>query len=448
MRPTREETTKARGDQEAVSRKRVWIHIGSHKTGTSAIQSYLAAKVKPLERSGFQYMRAGRLDGVAHHPLAWRHSLKVNKRISDEEWTAVRNEIESASAHSIVISSEAFWFSDPYEVRREFDPLENVDVRVVAYIRRPDRYIEALYKQRAKLGRIKKSLHDFVASGADRLAFDQVLGAWGDAFGDANVIVRTYDDVAAKDGLIIDFCQVIGFAGGNDNQRHLRNLSPNRRIVELLHELGASGPDVDEVMVFERVMGAGPEFRGSDDMLTYPERIQIFEHCAPMLERVRSRFLAGRETLFEPPQPNVPTTESNSSKTLMCFRVAVQAWATSMNSEDVETSPACMLSPALNEVLDVIANEAAGVDRDKLFGAAQTILKRGPLVWRLTTTSRDLVSWFRRPERRLREFRQEVRNIRAGRAALAGHKLTQQERIEIRAVVKAAAAAIGSRPKQ
>ena len=51
--------------------KRIWIHVGWPKTGTTAIQRYLAANSESLKRMGVLYPESGRY-GItdAHHELA------------------------------------------------------------------------------------------------------------------------------------------------------------------------------------------------------------------------------------------------------------------------------------------------------------------------------------------------------------------------------------------
>jgi hypothetical protein len=52
---------------------RLYVHCGLHKTGTTALQDFLAAQAATLARAGVLYPRAGR-PGVAggQHNIAWR----------------------------------------------------------------------------------------------------------------------------------------------------------------------------------------------------------------------------------------------------------------------------------------------------------------------------------------------------------------------------------------
>src|SRR6202012_2460586 len=98
---------------------------------------------------GVHYLRRGRAGGKAHHELSWgireRHGADVSA------WEAVRAELAANAAATQVISSEAFWFTDPAGVKAQLGGVQ--DLRIVMYLRRQDKYLQSLYKQTVAGGR-------------------------------------------------------------------------------------------------------------------------------------------------------------------------------------------------------------------------------------------------------------------------------------------------------
>jgi hypothetical protein len=124
------------------------LHIGTHKTGSTALQSFLFANRQQLLAQGVLYPITG-LANNAHHTVAW--TVKAD---NVEKTTALFSEIEKEAASSgvenILLSSEEFEFiRNPYKLQRFF--LHRPKIKVVLFIRRPDFYLESEYNQHVKM---------------------------------------------------------------------------------------------------------------------------------------------------------------------------------------------------------------------------------------------------------------------------------------------------------
>jgi hypothetical protein len=144
-------------------RKRVFIHIGLHKTGTSSIQQFLTANRDVLERNRVLYP-AGISGGQAHHQFAsffFRPDSDkafphfVNKHYGtrmrwEQALRAFRDDLEASLFHSIVFSSERFGVSGCIKERLKafFEPFET---RIVVFIRRQDHWVDSRLNQRRKM---------------------------------------------------------------------------------------------------------------------------------------------------------------------------------------------------------------------------------------------------------------------------------------------------------
>ncbi|MCL4187867.1 MAG: hypothetical protein KJZ85_09680 [Rhodobacteraceae bacterium] len=194
-------------------RKRLVLHIGSHKTGTTHIQSTLARNAAVLERIGVLYPQAGRIH-EAHFRLCWQlkdRKLKQSALASLPDWAALQDEIDAAPQPVAVVSSEEFGLGlDPARLA----PLaERYDVAVVFYLRSPDSYLESFYNQFVKdfETREARTIDRYLAE--ERLHFletARILRPWAELFGDAALRVRLFDRVRAAGGLMADFLDAIG----------------------------------------------------------------------------------------------------------------------------------------------------------------------------------------------------------------------------------------------
>jgi hypothetical protein len=87
------------------SEKRAIIHIGRHKTGTTAIQEFLESHSDLLKQKGILYPASGRL-GAGHHNLAWE--LDGDGRFDPSRGTLRDLEEEIKDFDKVVLSSEDF----------------------------------------------------------------------------------------------------------------------------------------------------------------------------------------------------------------------------------------------------------------------------------------------------------------------------------------------------
>jgi hypothetical protein len=131
----------------------VYLHIGTNKTGTTAIQRWLSAHRKELCGRGLLYPTTG-MPLRAHHTLASALGFNLRVQTSDYKQAAhFRNkldaEIRDSNASRVIISSENFCITRPTEPVRLF--FKGLGVRIVVYLRRHDSWWESAYAQAVKM---------------------------------------------------------------------------------------------------------------------------------------------------------------------------------------------------------------------------------------------------------------------------------------------------------
>lgn len=184
--------------------KQLILHIGRHKTGTTALQYNLVQNREALAEAGIHYPETGR-DWVAHHPVAdtlaslpgsasGPHNVELLSRLLEE--------IRTCGKSRILISSEGFQRCDPHIVREAF---REFDVTIVVYLRDQLSYLQSSYLQAIHAekysGNIEQYEEDFFS--CDYLAF---ISEWKNAFSQDNIIVRIFTrDFLESGDIIVDF---------------------------------------------------------------------------------------------------------------------------------------------------------------------------------------------------------------------------------------------------
>jgi hypothetical protein len=175
--------------------KVVYLHIGAHKTGTTAIQSMLRAEQRRLRWHGFFYDRAFyRLGKV----------LATHSPLSDGDRDRLRREVDARlrgrPEPNIIGSSEALFgnlFASYANIRVVAEDLRVIladyDVRIVGCIRRQDDFIQSVYHQYVKRGGTLRfdaflQTHDVRA-----YRWNELLAHYADVFGRRALSVVAYE---------------------------------------------------------------------------------------------------------------------------------------------------------------------------------------------------------------------------------------------------------------
>ncbi len=207
------------------------LHVGIHKTGTSAIQAFCKANRDALIERGILYPNAGLLDlGVSSTPTSeagHRGFQDVLVTPVNQNSEALLSQIaEEANAydniHTVLISCETFSAprikistSVPESLQRYFS-----ETRILMYLRRQDDWALSFYKEVLCWPgrRPSKSFHLFSKSFLPEwLDYNSRVNKWADVFGDENLRVKSYDDRVNKD-IIVDFFEQLGLDVNDQEQ--------------------------------------------------------------------------------------------------------------------------------------------------------------------------------------------------------------------------------------
>jgi hypothetical protein len=199
------------------------LHIGTHKTGSTALQQFLSANPHALSDRGIHY--AVPLNAIKASLLVYLLTINDQRRIQ----AFFNSHIELARrkrAHTLVVSAESFYGmalvpalcrEQPCADLHDRDhvlinrlraslPGHVLDAKVVCYFRRPDHFAESWYSQQVKYGSLfAGDFAQFLSLAHPALLYNEYMGRWVDVFGKANCTARVYESISTS--IIDDFAR-------------------------------------------------------------------------------------------------------------------------------------------------------------------------------------------------------------------------------------------------
>ncbi len=231
--------------------KKLILHIGFNKTGSTSIQQNLALNADRLRDRGILYP----YDPAAPYTQRWQHvplaaALPGNRigwlspkkaKTKEAAWDSLSRVLAASACDTLILSSEGFGgmtMKEP-QIRWLQERFSGYDITVINYIRRQDDYLLSAYQQRIKAGgtaRFDFKMHETMPS----LRFDQRVAPWRKAFGAEKVIVRPFaPELWPKGDLFADFLQAAGLDRAGLERAEPANEGLDHRAVELLRQLNS-----------------------------------------------------------------------------------------------------------------------------------------------------------------------------------------------------------------
>lgn len=204
-----------------------YIHVGTHKTGTTSIQVFLASNRERFLAHDVFWPRAGsdRDPGVAsHHELA--RELKQSAPVDSKHdvLDAVADELRRSDARVACLSSEdlTFLWDRPAALIRLREAVceAGFEPRIVIYLRPQAQYCTAVYAENVRHGyrtAFADYLNDvltrgqYLWGGGSGPPFDypRLLDAFEAVFGRDRIIVRRYSAAAPDNALLVSFANML-----------------------------------------------------------------------------------------------------------------------------------------------------------------------------------------------------------------------------------------------
>ena len=319
-----------------------YLHVGTHKTGTTSIQAFLSMNAPALASAGVYYPKAGRparrwgTENVGHHNVAWELNGLADFRPDEGTFDALAGEIQEAGFPTVVISSEDLsWLCDkPQTIAMVAAILRDAGYATTAivYVRSQPAYIQAMYTENAKAGFLvnyRAVLDNILRDGAWTIehprvvcsvAYTRLADAFAGVLGAERTILRAYPPGRDPTALLREFLATIG-AGGLRFESMLRpaslNQSPSlRAVLDGLYSTArtrvAGAPDPATLVATVLPAEDGALLDEKFDAMTQTELQRVVERFAADNEDLAARYGAG------PPAPR-------KGATVPCFATSWEA---------------------------------------------------------------------------------------------------------------------------
>ena len=211
-------------DQLGGAAKRVVLHLGMHKTGTSFVQSVLHRNAKELRSRGVRVI-------VGSESNRFLTPVEPDELVDD--WLGSDTDTIVYSNENFVLVNNPRRFELAQQLRRTLIEA-GADITTVVYVRHAVEWVPSMWAQYVKLGSTPfgvMSLDEFIAD----YDYGAVLARVAELSSLPDTIVRPYLRTAMKNGSIFDdFFETIGIGTNGLDARVARtNVTPSRRQVEL-----------------------------------------------------------------------------------------------------------------------------------------------------------------------------------------------------------------------
>ena len=221
--------------------RRLLVHVGTRKTGSTSIQEALALLGPALRARGVHVPAAGRRHaGSARHANLLGSITGFLYEPAHGGWRELAAEIQASDAEQFVISDEALSSAPPWAQRAATEAMAalatacRLRVDVVGYVRPQCQYLESFYAQNVADGWICAGFETYAAEvlAVRRLrrwpGLDcaRALAAWRAAFGDA-MSVTPFERCRLPTGVVTHF---LGLLGVPDLAERMAGFARNARI--------------------------------------------------------------------------------------------------------------------------------------------------------------------------------------------------------------------------
>lgn len=203
-------------------KKKLFVHIGMHKTGTSSIQYAMHQNYAELMRGGYLYPMSAR------HPVSYVQHDMIYRALArpaesqdmfslagtveaDVLFPTLLQEIELSACNNIVLSAENLWRLEEAEVADLARWFARFDITPVLFIRRFSDFVESLHLTRIRIdpsyAQMFRKSQEFYRGYMD-LDIETCVKNWASIASDGRVLLHSYDN--EQKNSILSFMELIG----------------------------------------------------------------------------------------------------------------------------------------------------------------------------------------------------------------------------------------------
>lgn len=196
--------------------KTIHIHIGTHKTGTTAIQKFSKENKEYLEKFDTYYpLTSIPYDNnynLAHHLIPWilkKHNVPEEffGPYLDEKnlMKDLIKEISNSKSNNILISSEEFDRLSYEEIKRLKEYFVAFKIIIYIYLRNKDELIESMYQTNVLHHNEYRNLNEIFNHVGVPVNYYEFISKWQNIFGKSDVIIKNYSGKLLENNIVVNF---------------------------------------------------------------------------------------------------------------------------------------------------------------------------------------------------------------------------------------------------
>jgi hypothetical protein len=208
----------------------IYLHIGTAKTGTTALQNFFGENLERFAEHGYYFPKTGRVH-YSHHGIAfyWGNHDAFKKRfdVKEDQLTRLSDELYTHRNKHILISSECLLMpAVDWEDFLSVFPHQNI--RIILYLRRQDSFITSRYMEHVKGNQILHPPNEWLKSHYYPNEYLGILNHLSNYIRKKNIIIRAYEQQQFVGGSIFsDFCDILSIPLTNDFVISENNFNPH-----------------------------------------------------------------------------------------------------------------------------------------------------------------------------------------------------------------------------
>lgn len=279
--------------------RKLILHIGCEKTGSTSIQNFFHAnRQRLIDSYGILYPKT--LGGRNHTRVGiyacnedkdLGRFLPKGKNLSEFRESLeqeFRREVMASPAPTIIVSNE--WLHPRIQETEEFERLKKLfgglfdEIRVILYIRRQDKLALSLYSTALKAGNTRK--FSFPPGSPDNLPyyydFYGIYKNWAAQFGEENIIVKVFERDRLTGGDVVkDFLSTLGISGDDFYYPPEENLSLSNAGIKVMRAFNRISGRLDHLLsakIVRKIRGViSKSFQGKPKLASDAECQEFFE---------------------------------------------------------------------------------------------------------------------------------------------------------------------------
>lgn len=300
----------------------IYLHVGTAKTGTTALQNFIGMNLDRFAENGYYYPETGKVDDC-HHGIAFYwgdyHAFRKRFDIHENQLSRLAEELHSHLNKNILISSECFLLhSVNWEEFLNIFPHNNI--KIIIYFRRQDLFIASRYQELVKGNQIILPPDEWIETNFYPNEYLGTLNRLSNYVGKKNVIVRVYEKQQFVGGSIFsDFLDIFSIPMTDDFVISDKNFNPHlsrnalefNRLLNTVFDAG-SNPYIFNNPLTQYSLKEKTENHialHEHELFSPRKRREILDACENVNSKIAREYLGredGRLFYEQPPDPDEP----------------------------------------------------------------------------------------------------------------------------------------------